>query len=79
MILCNSHSFPSKIYSKDLLELLFEKPYVRVGNLVEKGIASRNIAAKYLRMLEDAGIVRSKKKGRDVLYINIRLYDILKK
>jgi ribosomal protein S19E (S16A) len=58
---------------------LFEKPYVRVGNLVEKGIASRNIAAKYLRMLEDAGIVRSKKKGRDVLYINIRLYDILKK
>jgi len=68
-----------KIYSKDLLELLFEKPYVRVGNLVEKGIASRNIAAKYLRMLENAGIVRSKKKGRDVLYVNIRLFDILKK
>lgn len=68
-----------KIYSKDLLELLFEKPYVRIGNLVEKGIASRNIAAKYLRTLEDSKIVRSEKKGRDVLYINTRLVDILKR
>ena len=68
-----------KIYSKDFLGLLFEKPYVRIGDLVEKGIASRNIAAKYLKTLEKAGIVRSEKKGRDVLYVNIRLYNILKK
>ncbi len=25
-----------KLYSKDLLELLFEKPYVRIGDLVER-------------------------------------------
>ena len=68
-----------KIYSKDFLELLFEKPYVRIVDLVEREIASRNIAAKYLRTLEEAGIVRSEKKGRDVLYVNIRLFDILKK
>jgi Fic family protein len=68
-----------KIYSKDFWELLFEKPYVRIGDLVEKGIASRNIAAKYLRTLEEAGIVRSEKKGRDVLYVNVRLFNILKK
>ncbi len=68
-----------KLYSKDLLELLFEKPYIRIGDVVDEGIASRNIAANYLRTLEKAGIVRSGKKGRDILYINIRLYDILKK
>lgn len=68
-----------RLYSKDFLELLFEKPYVRIGDIVDKGIASRNIASNYLRILEKAGIVRSEKKGRDVLYINIRLYDILKK
>jgi Fic family protein len=68
-----------KIYSKDFLELLFEKPYIRIGDIVDEGIASRNIAANYLRTLEKTGIVRSEKKGRDVLYINIRLYDILKK
>jgi hypothetical protein len=27
---------------------------------------------------KEDGIVRSEKKGRDFLYINIRLYDILK-
>jgi Fic family protein len=68
-----------KLYSKDFLELLFEKPYIRIGDIVDEGIASRNIAANYLRTLEKMGIVRSEKKGRDVLYINIRLYDILKK
>jgi Fic family protein len=71
LILCNSHSFPSKIYCKDLLELLFEKPYIRIGDIVDEGIASRNIAANYLRTLEKMGIVRSEKKGRNVLYINI--------
>ena len=68
-----------KIYSKDFLELLFEKPYIRIGDIVDEGIASRNIAANYLRTLEKTGIVRSEKKGRDVLYINISLYNILKK
>jgi Fic family protein len=68
-----------KLYSKDFLELLFEKPYIRIGDIVDEEIASRNIAANYLRTLEKMGIVRSEKKGRDVLYINIRLYDILKK
>jgi Fic family protein len=68
-----------KLYSKDFLELLFEKPYVRVADMVDKGIASRNIAANHLRSLEKSGVLRSEKKGRDILYINVSLYDILKK
>ena len=68
-----------KLYSRDFLELLFEKPYIRISNIVDGKIASRNTASNYLRTLEKIGIVRSEKKGRDVLYINIRLYNILKK
>jgi Fic family protein len=68
-----------KLYSKDFLELLFEKPYLRVGDVVERGIVSRNIATSHLRLLEASGILRSEKKGRDVLYINVSLYNILKK
>ena len=68
-----------KLYSRDFLELLFEKPYIRISDIVDGKIASRNIASNYLRTLEKIGIVRSEKKGRDVLYINIRLYNILKK
>ena len=68
-----------KLYSKDFLELLFEKPYIRISDIVDEGIASRNIAANYLRTLEKTGVVRSEKKGRDVLYVNVRLFNILKK
>ncbi len=68
-----------KLYSKDFLELLFEKPYIRISDIVDGEIASRNIASNYLRKLEKMGILRSEKKGRDVLYVNIRLYNILKK
>lgn len=68
-----------KLYSKDFLELLFEKPYIRIGDIVDEEIASRNIAANYLRTLEKTGVVRSEKKGRDVLYVNIHLFNILKK
>lgn len=68
-----------KLYSRDFLELLFEKPYIRIGDIVDAGIASRNIASNYLKTLEKMGLVRSEKKGRDVLYINTRLYNILKK
>lgn len=70
---------PGKLYSRDFLELLFEKPYIRISDIVAQGIASRNIASNYLRALEKCGIVRSEKKGRDMLYINTRLYNILKK
>jgi len=68
-----------KLYSREFLDLLFEKPYVRISDIVDEGIASRNIASNYLKTLEKLGIVRSEKKGRDILYINIRLYNILKK
>ncbi|MBL7143312.1 MAG: Fic family protein [Phycisphaerae bacterium] len=68
-----------KLYSREFLDLLFEKPYIRISDIVDEGIASRNIASNYLKTLEKLGIVRSEKKGRDILYINIRLYNILKK
>jgi type I restriction enzyme M protein len=41
-----------KIYSKELIELLFHQPYTRIGFLVEAGIAARKAAALYLRELE---------------------------
>ena len=45
-----------KIYSRELVELIFTQPYCRIGDLVENGIASRNIAAKYLKELAAAGV-----------------------
>ncbi|MGE3228455.1 MAG: protein adenylyltransferase Fic [Hyphomicrobium sp.] len=67
-----------KIYSWELVELIFTQPYCRTGDLIKNGIASRNIAAKYLKELAAAGVLAQQKEGREVLYLNTRFLDLLK-
>ena len=64
-------------YSKELIELLFEQPYCKTAILVERGIAKRQTAAEYLKELEKTGILQSKQAGREVLYLNTRLFNLL--
>lgn len=68
---------PPRVYSKELIELLFRKPYTKGQFLVDAGIAKRQVAAEYLRELEKTGIVESHKTGKEVLYLNVGLYDLL--
>jgi Fic family protein len=70
---------PAKVYSKELIELLFHQPYTKVQNLVDAGIAERKTAAVYLRELEKVGILRSKKSGKEVLFLNVKLFQLLSK
>jgi Fic family protein len=67
---------PARVYSKELIELLFEQPYCKVKFLVDRGIAKRQTAAEYLRELEQAGILKSKQVGRENLFLNVRLYEV---
>lgn len=68
---------PGRVYSKELIELLFEQPYCKVKFLVDRDIAKRQTAAEYLRELEEAGILKSKRVGRENLFVNVGLYDLL--
>lgn len=68
-----------KIYSKELVELLFIQPYSRISTLEEKLQISRFTASKYLKELEGIGLLKGEKIGRDVLYINVPLYVLLQK
>ncbi|MEX2601753.1 MAG: Fic family protein [Balneolaceae bacterium] len=70
-------SLPGRVYSKELIELLFEQPYCKVKFLVDRGLAKRQTAADYLKELESAGFLKSKQVGRENLYLNTRLYDLL--
>ena len=70
---------PSKVYSKELIELLFHQPYTKAQMLVDAEIAERKTAAVYLRALEKAGILRSKKSGKEVLFLNVKLFQLLSK
>ncbi|WP_261376859.1 Fic family protein [Gillisia sp. Hel_I_86] len=70
---------PKRVYSKELIELLFEQPYCKVKYLVDKGIAKRQTAAEYLIELEKIGILKSQKVGVENLYLNVKLVKVLKK
>jgi len=68
---------PSYMYSKELVELLFERPYCKVKFLVDRGIAKRQRASVYLKTLEKIGILKMKKVGKENLYLNVKLYELL--
>lgn len=65
------------LYSKELVELLFKQPYTKVEHVVTAGIAKRQTAATYLRDLESIGVLRSTRIGRENLFLNVGLYDLL--
>lgn len=65
------------VYSYELVSLLFEQPYCKIAFLVDKGIASRNTASKYLGTLEKIGILNKEQSGSESLYINKKLYQLL--
>jgi Fic family protein len=67
-----------KIYSKEIVELLFEQPYSKIEFVVNKIGVERKAASRYLRQFEEMGILESKKIGRETLYLNKELLKILK-
>ena len=70
---------PERVYSKELIELLFQQPYCKITFLVNEGIASRNIASNYLNELTKIRILKKEKIGNEFVYLNIPLYELLTK
>src|SRR6266404_9808900 len=70
-------ALPKTVFSKELIELIFEQPYCKIRFVEEKGIAKRLTATKYLRELEKAGFVSSVKKGKELIFINQALWHLL--
>lgn len=68
-----------KVYRKELVELLFEQPYSKIEFVVSKLGVERKAASRYLKELESIGVLESQKVGRETLYVNKELIEILKK
>lgn len=68
-----------KIYSKDLIELLFSYPYTKIDFLERKLKIHRQTASAYLKTCESIGVLQSIKIGRNKYFINTKLFDILRK
>ena len=68
----------TKVYRKELIELLFEHPYSKIEYVVSKLGVERKAASRYLKKLEEIGLLESQKIGRETIYINTKLIEILK-
>jgi Fic family protein len=68
-----------KIYSKDLVEILFSHPYTKIDFLVKDLNITRKTASKYLKELEDINFLKVNLKGKTKFYVNVELFELLKK
>jgi len=66
------------VYSPELVELIFVRPYCRIANVVEAGLAKRQTASVYLKELSNIGVLDEVKVGREKLFIHSSLMDLLK-
>ncbi|MGQ7244657.1 protein adenylyltransferase Fic [Salinicola sp. V024] len=67
-----------KLYSHELVQLIFEQPYCRIGNLVERDIAKRQTASVYLKQLVEIGVLEARQAGKERLFINAALMALLR-
>ena len=66
-----------KIYSRELVDVVFEQPYCRIANLVEAGIAERQAASRYLKALASIDVLREQTFGRERLFVHPKLMTLL--
>ena len=63
--------------AKELIELLFVRPYCKIKFVTDAGIAKRVTASRYLHELAEKGFVTEQKVGTEILFINHRLLGLL--
>lgn len=66
-----------KIYSRELVDLIFEQPYCRIQNVTEAGIAARQAASRHLKQLVAIGVLQEMTFGREKLFIHPKLMKLL--
>ena len=66
-----------KVYSKDLIEVLFKLPYTKRQFLIDADLGSPKTVGNYLHDLEEKKYLKSVKIGKEKLYLNYQLMNIL--
>lgn len=66
-------------YNRDLVDLIFSFPYVKIKTLETNNIAKRQTASVYLQQLAKENILEPIKVGKEMYYINQKLMEIISK
>jgi Fic family protein len=59
-----------KLYSRELIEVIFKQPYCRIQNVIDAGIAQRQTAAKHLKELVAIGVLREHRVGKEKVFVH---------
>ncbi len=62
---------------KEIVEKIFEQPYISAKRLLDENTRSLNTAKKYLGQLEKLKILTPEKIGKEIVYLNIDLFNLL--
>lgn len=66
-----------RVYSHELVQVIFEQPYCRINNLVECDIAKRQTASSYLQQLCEIGVLEEVRAGREKLFVHPKLVRLM--
>lgn len=66
-----------KTYCRELVDVIFEQPYCRISNVVDKQIAQRQAASRYLKELVSIGVLQEVQVGKEKLFIHPKLMQLL--
>ncbi len=64
-------------YTREITDLIFRYPYIKIKILEKHNIAKRQTASVYLQKVASAGVLRPVKIGTETYYINVGLMEIL--
>ncbi len=62
---------------KEVVEAIFEQPYISPKILLGQNVKSLNTAKKYLGQMQELGIMVPEKIGKEIVYLNIDLFNLL--
>lgn len=66
------------IYSRELVEALFRLPYTKRQRLADAGLGTLKTVGNYLMELKGAGFLSSQQVGKEKIYLNPPLLEILR-
>lgn len=57
--------------------MIFEQPYCRINNLLERDIARRQTVSSYLQQLCEIGVLEDIRAGREKLFVHPKLVRLM--
>jgi Fic family protein len=66
-----------KVYSRELVDKIFEQPYCRIQTLVDANIAQRQTVSSYLKKLVAIGVLIEMPASKEKLFVHTKLMQLM--